>query len=166
MANLTGSGHLARWHVERVRLDVVPTRTGDALTPKRPATMSDVSRSDGLLPLQCVTSWPRPHVCVVHLAGELDIATVPAVARYLRDQTARRPTELVLDLGAVTLLSAVAVGLIVDAQHADRGINGRLRLTGVSDNRPVDRVLRLTGLRPLLDIHDDLQTLLDSIPPH
>jgi len=128
--------------------------------------MSDITRSDGLLPLQCATSWPRPHVCVVHLGGDLDIATVPTVARYLRDQTAGRPDELVLDLGAVTLLSAVGVALIVDAQHADRGIHGRLRLTGVTDNRPVDRVLRLTGLRPLLDIHDDLQTLLNSLRQH
>jgi anti-sigma B factor antagonist len=127
--------------------------------------MSDVTRSDGLLPLRCTANWPRPHVCVVHLAGDLDIATVPVVARYLQEQTGSRPTDLVLDLGAVTLLAAVGVELIVDAQHDDRGIHGRLRLTGVTGNRAVDRVLRLTGLRPLLDIHDDLQTLLDTLPP-
>jgi anti-sigma B factor antagonist len=126
--------------------------------------MSDVTRADGLLPLRCTVSWPRPHVCVVHLAGDLDIATVPVVARYLQEQTASRPTELVLDLGAVTLLAAVGVALIVDAQRDDRGIHGRLRLTGVTDNRAVDRVLRITGLRPLLDVHDDLQTLLDTLP--
>jgi anti-sigma B factor antagonist len=128
--------------------------------------MSDVTRADGLLPLRCTVSWPRPHVCVVHLAGDLDIATVPVVARYLQEQTAGRPTELVLDLGAVTLLAAAGVALIVDAQRDDRGIHGRLRLTGVTDNRAVDRVLRITGLRPLLDVHDDLQTLLDTLPRH
>ena len=37
--------------------------------------MSDVTRSDGLLPLRYTTTWPRLHVCVVHLAGDLDIAT-------------------------------------------------------------------------------------------
>ena len=126
--------------------------------------MSDVTRSDGLLPLRYTTTWPRPHVCVVHLAGDLDIATAPVVARHLQEQTATRPTELVLDLGSVTLLAAAGVALIVDAQREDRGIHGRLRLTGVTDNRAVDRALRLTGLRPLLDVHDDLQTLLDSLP--
>ena len=125
--------------------------------------MSDVTPADGLLPLRCTTSWPRPTVCVVHLVGDLDIATVPVVARYLREQTAGRPTELVLDLGAVTLLAAVGVALIVDARHGDRGIHGRLRLTGVTDNRAVDHVLRITGVRPLLDVHDDLQTLLDTL---
>jgi anti-sigma B factor antagonist len=126
--------------------------------------MSDVTRSDGLLPLRHTTSWPRPHVCVVHLAGELDIATVPLASRYLQEQTAPRPSELVLDLGAVTLLAAAGVNLIMDVQRDGRGIHGRLRLTGVTDNRAVDRVLRLVGLRPLLDVHDDLQALLDSLP--
>ena len=127
--------------------------------------MGDVTSSDGLLPLRYATSWPWPHVCVVHLAGDLDIATVPVATRYLRDQTVTRPTELVLDLGGVTLLAAAGVAMILNARHDDRGIHGRLRLTGVSDNRAVDRVLRLMGLRPLLDVHDDLQTLLDSLPP-
>jgi anti-sigma B factor antagonist len=118
----------------------------------------------GTLPLGCTVSRPRPHVCVVRLAGDLDVATVPALARCLQEQTAGRPDELVLDLESVTLLSAVGVTLIVDAQRDDRGIHGRLHLTGVTGNRAVDRVLRITGLRPLLDVHDDLQTLLDTLP--
>jgi anti-sigma B factor antagonist len=117
----------------------------------------------GTLPLGCTVSRPHPHVCVVHLAGDLDVATVPAIARCLEEQTAGRPGELVLDLEAVTLLSAVGVTLIVDAQRDHRGIRGRLHLTGVSGNRAVDRVLAITGLRPLLDVHDDLQTLLDTL---
>ena len=127
--------------------------------------MNDVTRSDGLLPVRYAASWPRPHVCVVHLTGDLDMATAPGAARYLQEQTAARPTELVLDLGAVTLLAAAGVALIVDARHEDRGIHGRLRLIGVTGNRAVDRVLRLTGLRPLLDVHDDLPALLRSLPP-
>ena len=127
--------------------------------------MSDVTRSDGLLPLRYWASRPRPQVCVVHLAGELDMATVPAVARYLQEQTADRPAELVLDLAAVTLLAATAVGLIVEVQHGGHGVHGRLSLVGVTGNRAVERVLRITGLRSRLDVHDDLQTLLDSLPP-
>src|SRR4051794_24923042 len=30
-----------------------------------------LTRSDGLLPLRCTASWPRPDVRVAHLAGEL-----------------------------------------------------------------------------------------------
>ena len=124
--------------------------------------MIDVSRSGGLLPLRCATSRPRPDVCVVHLAGELDMATVPVVARCLQHQTATRPAALVLDLGAVTLLAAAGVALLVDVQHDHRG---GLHLVGVTGNRAVDRVLRITGLGSAFDVHDDLHALLDALPP-
>jgi hypothetical protein len=47
------------------------TSKGDGPTPKVPG-MSDFIRSEGLLPLRCTADWPRPDVCVVHLAGALD----------------------------------------------------------------------------------------------
>ena len=69
--------------------------------------MGDFIRSEGLLPLRCTVSRPAPQVCVAHLVGELDMATAPLLAHHLREQTATRPTELVLDLGDVTLLPGV-----------------------------------------------------------
>ena len=125
--------------------------------------MSDFTRSEGLLPLRCTANWPQPDVCVVHLAGELDIATTPVVADYLQEQTAPGPAELILDLAEVTLLAATAVTLIANALHDAGRIHGRLHLVGVTGNRPVERVLDLTGLRPLLDVHDSLRALLDRL---
>ena len=104
------------------------------------------------------------HVCVAHLSGELDMATAPLLADYLREQTATRPTELVLDLGGVTLLAAAGLALVVTVLHNDSGIHGRLHLIGVAGNRPVERVLRLTGLTSILDVHDNLQAVLDALP--
>jgi anti-sigma B factor antagonist len=126
--------------------------------------MDDFTRSDGLLPLSCTASRPRPDVCVTHLTGELDMATAPLLAQYLREHTATRPSDLVLDLGGVTLLAAAGLALIVEALNNGSGIHGRLHLTGVTDNRPVQRVLQLTGLLSVLDVHDDLQTLLHTLP--
>jgi anti-sigma B factor antagonist len=126
--------------------------------------MDDFTRSSGLLPLSCTASRPRPHVCVAHLAGELDMATAPVLAEYLREQTAAGPTDLVLDLGGVTLLAAAGLTLILEALNNDNGIHGRLHLTGVTDNRPVARVLQLAGLTSVLDVHDDLQALLHTLP--
>jgi anti-sigma B factor antagonist len=135
---------------------------GDAPTPKVP-TMSEFTRSEGLLPLRCTANWPQPDVCVVHLAGELDIATTPVVADYLQEQTATGPAELILDLAGVTLFAATAVALIVNALHDTGGIHGRLHLVGVTGNRPVERVLDLIGLRPLLDVHDNIPAVLAGI---
>lgn len=123
--------------------------------------MDDFIRSEVLLPLRCTASRPIPGVCVAHLAGELDMATAPLLAHHLREQTATRPTELVLDLGDVTLLAAAGLAVIVTA-HIDQN-NGRLHLVGVTGNRPVERVLRLTGLISVLDVHDELQALLDAL---
>ena len=120
--------------------------------------MSDSHSSQGLLPLRCHASHPRAGVCVVHLAGELDIATAPVLAEFLRAQTADRPAQLVLDLSGVTFLAAAGVGAIA-ALLRDGGALGELHLVGVRGNRPVERALRITGVLPLLRVHDDLTAL-------
>ena len=56
-----------------------------------------------------------------------------------------------LDLSEVTLVAAAGPALIVTALNNDDGINGRLHLIGVAGNRPVARVLQLTGLMQILD---------------
>src|SRR3954469_16833066 len=108
--------------------------------PRRRETSmtDDHTRSDPRLPLRCTVAWPRPHVCVVRLDGELDMATAPFLADHLRDRTAARPAELVVDLGGVTLLAAAGLTLILAAMRNDGGIHGRLHLVGVDGNRPVE----------------------------
>jgi anti-sigma B factor antagonist len=125
--------------------------------------MSEFTRRDGLVPLRCTVSRPRPDVCVALLEGELDMATAPFLGDHLREHTATRPAELVLDLSGVTLLAAAGLALIVAGLHNDDDIHGRLHLIGVTGNRPVERVLHLTGLRPVLDVHDSLRALLDTL---
>ena len=101
---------------------------------------------------------------MVHVVGELDIATVPFVADHLRRETANRPAELLLDLTGLTHLAAAGLALIVAAMNNDDGIHGRLHLVGVTGNRPVERALELSGLLAILDIHDDVQSLLEALP--
>jgi anti-sigma B factor antagonist len=124
--------------------------------------MSDGTRSDGL-PITVAVHWPRPHVCLVQLAGELDFATVPSLAAILREQTQPGPAHLVVDLAGVRFLASAGVGLILSAMRNDEGIRGRLHLLGVHGNHLVTRVLDLTGLLPLLDIHDALDELLEHL---
>jgi anti-sigma B factor antagonist len=126
--------------------------------------MNDSTRSDGL-PITVTAHWPRPHLCVVQLAGELDIATVPSLVRYLREESAPGCAHLVLDVAGVRFLAAAGVGLILSAMHNNEGIRGRLHLVGVIGNHAVARVLDLAGLTALLDIHDSLEQLLDH-PDH
>lgn len=126
--------------------------------------MNDSKRSDGL-PITVTAHWPRPRLCVVQLAGELDIATVPSLVQYLRGETASGCAHLVLDLAGVRFLAAAGVGLILSAAHNNDGIRGRLHLVGVTGNHVVARVLHLADLMPLLDVHDSLEQLLNR-PDH
>ena len=114
-------------------------------------------------PIRCTTSTPRPDVRVLHLAGALDIATVPVVADCLRQVTASRPAELLLDLAGVRHLSAAGLALIVAAAKGEGGVHGRLHLVGVTGNRPVERPLRLTGLLADLDVHPDVPAALAAL---
>lgn len=150
--------------VERTGPALLDHVHGDVPTLGLP-TMSDSIKSDGSTPLTSVVSWPRPDVCVVHLAGDLDIASAPVLSQYLRKQTASGPAHLVLDLAAVRFLAAAGVGVIVSAVGDDHGVKGRLHLTGVTGHRSVERVLDITGLRSVLDVHDSLETLLDQLAP-
>jgi anti-sigma B factor antagonist len=128
-----------------------------------PESPRPTHEANGPLPVRCTTSRPRDDVCVAHLAGELDIATAPVVADQLRRETETRPAELLLDLSGVTHLAAAGLALIVAAMNNDSGIHGRLHLVGVSGNRPVERALQITGLLAVVDVHDDLQALLDAL---
>lgn len=110
--------------------------------------------------LAIATDWPSPAVCVVRPTGVLDAVTSPGFARHLGERAAAGPEHLVLDLAGVRLLAAAGVAVVVDAQCGRRGIRGRLHLTGVTGNRPVERVLELTGVRAVVDVHDEIGVLL------
>jgi anti-anti-sigma factor len=103
-------------------------------------------------PMRIATSRPRPEVCLVAPAGELDMATSPLLRDHLRRQTSDRPSHLLLDLTAVGFISAAGITLIVDALRNDDGIHGRLQVV-TPPGSPVLRALRLTGVHVLLDIH-------------
>ncbi len=124
--------------------------------------MNETIRSDGL-PFTISDHWPRPSVCLVRLAGELDAATAAAVIGFLRDTTVRNPAHLVLDLAGVRFLASAGVGIIMAAMRNADGIRGQLHVVGVADNLIVSRVLDITGVRPLLDIHPGLEHLLASL---
>ena len=127
--------------------------------------MNETIRSDGL-PFTISEHWPRPSVCLVRLAGELDAATAAAVIGFLRDTTVRNPAHLVLDLAGVRFLASAGVGILMSAQHNADGIRGRLHIVGVADNTAVARVLDLTGVRSFLDVHDNLDDLLAHLDRH
>jgi len=122
---------------------------------------SDTPDDDAELELTC--RQVGDGVLVIAFVGELDLATAPQARAYLQDKTAARPGHVVLDLARVEFMSSHGVRLLLDAHEGCDDIHGRLHVTGVSSNPPVKRVLDLTGLTLLLDIHDDQDRLLREL---
>jgi anti-sigma B factor antagonist len=86
---------------------------------------------------------------VVRLAGELDIAAVPAITRAIGRATAMGVRSVRIDLTAVTFLDSSGLGAIVagwrDAERLGLGFD-----VGDPTNPAVAKVLAITGLQESL----------------
>jgi anti-anti-sigma factor len=101
---------------------------------------SIVGRANALPPaFQCSWTNGGPDAAWVHLAGELDIATTPQVARALH---ALRARLVVLDLRKLAFMDSCGVHAIVDASIRARDVGRRILL--LAGPPAVDRVFTLT----------------------
>ncbi|MFF4955358.1 STAS domain-containing protein [Streptomyces chattanoogensis] len=83
---------------------------------------------------------------VLELRGEWDILAASVVSGRLDALTGTRSPDLVLDVRAVTFMDAAGLGLLCRARRRARKRGGRLRLTGVTDDGWVARLLRMAAL--------------------
>jgi anti-anti-sigma factor len=98
--------------------------------------------------LQVSSSRPEPDTVIVNVAGEVDAATAPEVGRVLDAVWASAPSVVVLDLSLVSFLGTAGLAELQDA--ADRADADRVTLRLVGGPRPVERALRIAGLRASL----------------
>lgn len=97
-----------------------------------PRARLDVSREDGAL--------------VIALAGELDLASLPAVTAPLDDLLRTEPQPALLDLGGLGFLDSSGVAVLVRiANHF-----GRVRTRSATE--PVRRVIEVLGLADRLGL--------------
>lgn len=104
------------------------------------------------------TSWPRPDLAVVELAGDLDLATAPELTTHLRELTREGLAHLVLDMRGVTFLASPGVTTLVTALAEAQNLD-RVHLLGVADTPVVRRILHITGVDERFVEHDDLAAL-------
>lgn len=82
--------------------------------------------------------------CVVGLAGEIDMVTVPEVRDALESAMNRGCSNIVLNLERVTYMDSSALGLLVWVDRQLSPHEGRLVLAGADRN--VSRILKISGL--------------------
>ena len=79
---------------------------------------------------------------MLSLAGELDLATAPALREALRGAVDRSPKRLVVDLTEVTFVDSTVLGALVEARSALGGDAFALAAPGLE----VRRALEVSGL--------------------
>ena len=95
-----------------------------------------------------VTTTSTGPTTVVHLAGDLDVATAGQLRGHLLDVLHKGVVRrLVLDLGALEFMDVTGLNVVVDAQRAVSGDGGTLAL-----RHPRPLVLRMLKLLALDEV--------------
>ena len=133
---------------------------GATRTPSAAAgAAGDVAGGEAVEGLQLDVATPSEGIEVVTVGGELDMLTAPELRR---DVLARIPavTLVVLDLDGVRFLGTSGLAALIEIrEQAHRsGVELRIACTELRVLRP----LGIAGLHHLFDIHDDVETALQS----
>jgi anti-sigma B factor antagonist len=107
-------------------------------------------------PFHLTIECPAAGVCVVEVAGDLDMRTVPLLERCLCNQLAATPEHLVVDLQSVRFLSSNGLTCLLQARRLAQQTGGtKLHLSGLV-NRVVRRALDITRVRGLFNCYPTL----------
>jgi anti-sigma B factor antagonist len=91
---------------------------------------------------------------VVHVGGEIDVYTAPALRRELDNQINAGCKDLVVDLRNVTFMDSTGLGVLVGRLKLIRTQGGIMRVLGATER--VLKVFTITGLDRVFDIVEDV----------
>jgi anti-anti-sigma factor len=99
-------------------------------------------------------------LCVVTVAGEVDLDTAPTLEAILLAALAPKVSDVIVDLKGVTLLDSTGLSALVKAWQVASERGGTIRLTGAA--RCVQKVLSITALDQLMVMYDDVTAAVAS----
>lgn len=108
-----------------------------------------------------LTMLPGRDCTVVQVAGVLDLGTLPELRTCLKQAMDGGEARIVLDLAGVRLIDSSALGVLVSASQQLRQRSGVLCLACVQPL--VRRVLELTSVDRLIDVHDTVAAAQESL---
>ncbi|UZN02424.1 STAS domain-containing protein [Cellulomonas sp. S1-8] len=97
---------------------------------------------------------------VLHVSGEIDVASADRLRERTTLLVAQGRTDLVVDLTGVTFLDSTGLGLLVGTLKRVRTLGGDLVL--VVDSERLLKVFRITGLTQVFDIRETVADALGS----
>lgn len=109
--------------------------------------------SDASSPCIVTDSW-HDTVVVVRCVGDLDMLTIGALDRQIDTALKKKPSAMIIDLGAVDFLASVGMGLLVDAHER---CGDATQFVVVADGPATSRPMRMIGLAELFALHATLR---------
>jgi len=103
----------------------------------------------------------RERAVVVSLAGEARSDNLQPLELALARLLARRVPLVVLDCSALTLLSSLAMGLLIGLRRDLGRWQGRVKLAGVSPL--IEEALRVTRIIELFEVHATVEQALAAV---
>lgn len=99
---------------------------------------------------------------VVHVTGDLDLATVPAFRRVIVGAVGPSTPRVIVDLTACDVLDSVGLGLLLGGLKRTRSHGGNLVV--VCDEPRILRVLELSDLVRIVPVFASVADALDGAP--
>ena len=103
----------------------------------------------------------RDGVCVVRVAGELDVYTAVSLRATLDDLPGYEAGKLVVDLTGLGFMDSSGLGVLIATKKRIESTDGSFAV--VSDGGPVLRLLSVTGLVHVLNTFDSLDAATTRI---
>ncbi|TCO45352.1 STAS domain-containing protein [Actinocrispum wychmicini] len=101
------------------------------------------------------TVEPGDRSTVVHVGGEIDLATHAEFDKAVRAGMDSGAPVVILNLGEVTFLGSVGLRVLVQANHETQQTGRTLRV--VHGTAIVRRIIEVTGLEQVLSLYPTLQ---------
>lgn len=109
-----------------------------------------------------VTEGERQGWTVLHVVGEMDMLTSPAIREGVHEAVATGRRRVVLDLSAVRFCDSSGIGVLIAARRLLRSCHGELRLVMPAAGAHVNRVFAALGVRRLFDMYQELSSAVDD----
>ena len=103
-----------------------------------------------------------PGGCLLRMTGQADVAAVPDIERAFLQITTARPGLVVLDLSQLNFISSLGIGDLLNLRKALARHGGSVRCA--APQPMVAEAFRRVRLYDVLDIHDTLESVLESNP--
>jgi len=95
---------------------------------------------------------------VLSLEGEIDLHVSPEVAASLRSMIAKKPKQLVVDLGGVTFFDSSGLAALIEAMQTVQGYGGKFVLASVQPS--VQHIFEIARLDQIFQILPDVDSAL------